>query len=121
MRPLADWDAVSALRPALLAALAASRLMAQQGPGEVSPDALFAGALPRIDLRLDPSALKALEKDPRAWVDFVLAEQGGATLKDCHIKLKGSANQLMRRNRPVIRQPAWRRVHPAPQRALARR
>ncbi|MBM3826427.1 MAG: hypothetical protein FJ410_06920 [Verrucomicrobia bacterium] len=87
-------NAVSALRPALLSALAATRLVAQQAPGEVSPDALFAGALPRIDLRLDPGALKALEKDPRDWVDFVLAEQGGATLKDCHIKLKGSAGSF---------------------------
>ena len=78
---------MSALRPALLATLATSRLLAQQTPGEVSPDALFAGALPRIDLRLEPAALKALEKDPREWVDFVLAEQSGATLKDCHARM----------------------------------
>ncbi len=81
-------------RPSVLSGLLAAACVTAQMPGEVSPDALFAGALPRLDLRLEPAALKALEKDPREWADFVLVEAGGATLKDCHIKLKGSAGSF---------------------------
>jgi hypothetical protein len=85
---------VRAPRPSVLSGLLAAACATAQVPGEVSPDALFAGALPRLDLRLEPAALKALEKDPREWADFVLVEAGGATLKDCHIKLKGSAGSF---------------------------
>lgn len=92
--PGADSMEVRVPRPYVLSGLLLAAGLSAQTPGEVSPDALFAGALPRIDLRLEPAALKALEKDPREWADFTLAEPGGVTLKDCHIKLKGSAGSF---------------------------
>ena len=60
----------------------------------VSPDALFAGTVPKLELSISKEGIDKLMKNPRDFVTLTLKEAGGATLEKCSVKLKGSAGSF---------------------------
>jgi hypothetical protein len=60
----------------------------------VSPDALFAGIVPKLELTISKEGIDKLTKDPRDYVTLTIKEPGGATLEKCAVKLKGSAGSF---------------------------
>ena len=60
----------------------------------VSPDALFAGTVPKLELTITKENLDKLAKNPREFVPMTLKEAGGVNLEKCSIKLKGSAGSF---------------------------
>ncbi|MFM8222400.1 MAG: hypothetical protein ACKOJF_26130, partial [Planctomycetaceae bacterium] len=67
------------------------------GVGRVTPrpdrsDALFARErIPHLKLTLPPGQERLLRENPREYVRATLAEEGGETLVDVGLKLKGAA------------------------------
>ncbi len=57
-------------------------------------DALFAGLIPTLNLRIDPPAMEQLRKDPRNYAEAAIDEAGGKTFEHLAIKLKGSAGSF---------------------------
>jgi len=60
----------------------------------VSPDALFAGTVPKLELTISKEGIDKLTKNPRDYVTLTLKEAGGVTLEKCSVKLKGSAGSF---------------------------
>ncbi len=60
----------------------------------VAPDALFAGAVPKLELTITPENIDKLAKNPRDYVTLTIKEPGGVTLEKCSVKLKGSAGSF---------------------------
>lgn len=69
-------------------------LVIPKPPANVSPDALFAGTVPKLELTISKENLDKLAKDPRDYVTLTIKEPGGATLEKCSVKLKGSAGSF---------------------------
>ena len=63
-------------------------------PPNVSPDALFAGVVPKLELTIPKENIDKLAKNPRDYVTLTIKEPGGATLEKCSVKLKGSAGSF---------------------------
>lgn len=90
------------LRVAAILAGAALSLPAQtlppivvpKPPADVSPDALFAGMVPKLELIIPKEGIDKLTKSPRDYVTLTIKEAGGATLEKCAVKLKGSAGSF---------------------------
>jgi hypothetical protein len=59
-----------------------------------SPDALFAGFIPKLELTISQENIDKLAKNPRDYVTLTINEPGGVTLEKCSIKLKGSAGSF---------------------------
>lgn len=59
-----------------------------------SPDALFAGTVPKLELTISPENLTKLTQNPRDYVTLTIKEPGGVTLEKCSVKLKGSAGSF---------------------------
>ena len=57
-------------------------------------EALFAGLIPTLNLRIDPPALEQLRKEPRNYVEAAIEEAGGKSFAHLAIKLKGSAGSF---------------------------
>lgn len=95
--PLASLRSLSLL---LLGALTASAqplppLIVPKPPVvNVSPDALFAGTVPKLELTIPKENIDKLAKNPRDYVTLTIKEPGGATLEKCSVKLKGSAGSF---------------------------
>ena len=60
----------------------------------VSPDALFAGTVPKIELYISKENIDKLTKSPRDYVTLTIKEPGFANLEKCSVKLKGSAGSF---------------------------
>ncbi len=60
----------------------------------ISPDALFAGVVPKLELTISKENIDKLAKNPRDYVSLTIKEPGGATLEKCSVKLKGSAGSF---------------------------
>lgn len=60
----------------------------------VSPDALFAGIVPKLELTISKEGIDKLTKNPRDYVTLTIKEAGGVTLEKCSVKLKGSAGSF---------------------------
>jgi hypothetical protein len=56
--------------------------------------ALFAGLIPRLNLRIAPEAVEQLRKEPRKYVEAVIEEEGAKNYEKVAIKLKGSAGSF---------------------------
>jgi hypothetical protein len=60
-------------------------------PGPKVPDqpndALFAGAVPHLQLTITPENIAKLIKDPRTLVPMTMKEVGGATYENCSVKI----------------------------------
>ena len=69
-------------------------LVPKPAQANVSPDALFAGAVPKLELIITKENIDKLAKNPRDYVTLTLKEPGGVTLEKCSIKLKGSAGSF---------------------------
>jgi hypothetical protein len=63
-------------------------------PANITPDALFAGTVPKLELTITKENLDKLAKSPREYVTLSIKEPGGATLEKCSVKLKGSAGSF---------------------------
>lgn len=61
---------------------------------DVSPDALFAGVIPKLELTISRENLDKLAKNPRDYVTLSLKEPGFVDLEKCSVKLKGSAGSF---------------------------
>jgi hypothetical protein len=59
-----------------------------------SPDALFAGTVPKLELTITKEGIDKLTKSPREYVTLTIKEPGGLTLEKCSVKLKGSAGSF---------------------------
>jgi hypothetical protein len=59
-----------------------------------SPDALFAGFIPKLELTISRENLDKLAKNPRDYVTLTINEPGGVLLEKCSLKLKGSAGSF---------------------------
>jgi hypothetical protein len=82
---------LTSLTPLLLAS-------ALQAATTTRADALFAGEVPAIELRIPDAGIKKLAQDPRAFVEFTLQETGQKALEHCSIKLKGSMGSFRQIN-----------------------
>jgi len=60
----------------------------------VSPDALFAGFIPKLELTISQENIDKLAKNPRDYVTLTINEPGGVNLEKCSVKLKGSAGSF---------------------------
>lgn len=69
-------------------------LVIPKPPANVSPDALFAGTVPKLELTIPKENIDKLAKNPRDYVTLTIKEPGGATLEKCSVKLKGSAGSF---------------------------
>jgi len=67
-------------------------------PANASPDALFAGTVPRIELTISKENIDKLAKNPRDYVTLTIKEPGFADLEKCSVKLKGSAGSFRQIN-----------------------
>ena len=56
--------------------------------------ALFAGLIPRLNLRIEPEAVEQLRKEPRKYVEAVIEEADAKNYEHIAIKLKGSAGSF---------------------------
>ena len=61
---------------------------------KVTPDALFAGTVPKLELTISPENITKLTQNPRDYVTLTIKEAGGVTLEKCSVKLKGSAGSF---------------------------
>jgi spore coat protein H len=59
-----------------------------------SPDALFAGVIPKLELTISQENLDKLAKNPRDYVTLSIKEPGLVDLEKCSVKLKGSAGSF---------------------------
>ena len=66
----------------------------KQANVDVSPDALFAGIVPKLELTISKENIDKLAKNPRDYVTLTIKEAGGVTLEKCSLKLKGSAGSF---------------------------
>lgn len=79
----------------VLSAQALPPLIAPKPPAvNVSPDALFAGFIPKLELTISQENIDKLAKNPRDYVTLTINEPGGVNLEKCSIKLKGSAGSF---------------------------
>ena len=94
---------MESLRPLCLLLLGAAAASAQTLPplivpkpthANATPDALFAGTVPKLELVITKEDLDKLAKNPRDYVTVTLKEAGGVTLEKCSVKLKGSAGSF---------------------------
>jgi hypothetical protein len=70
-------------------------LIAPKPPAvNASPDALFAGTVPKLELTISQENIDKLAKNPRDYVTLTINEPGGVNLWRCSIKLKGSAGSF---------------------------
>lgn len=69
-------------------------LVIPKPPADVSPDALFAGVVPKLELTITKENLDKLAKNPRDFVTLSIKEPGFADLAKCSVKLKGSAGSF---------------------------
>lgn len=87
-------------RPALARLLPFGLILAAEALGQAAgreerPDRLFAeDEVPRIALSIPPESLAKLRAEPREFVPCEIAEAGKPPLRDCHVKLKGSAGSF---------------------------
>lgn len=63
---------------------------ALHGATPTRADALFAGEVPVIELRIPDGGIRKLGQDPRTYVEFTLQEAGQKALEHCSVKLKGT-------------------------------
>lgn len=63
-------------------------------PANVTPDALFAGTVPKLELYISKENIDKLTKSPRDYVQLTIKEPGFANLEKCSVKLKGSAGSF---------------------------
>lgn len=89
------------LLPLLFVGLAAAHaqslppLIVPKAPvANVTPDALFAGVVPKLELTISPENITKLTQNPRDFVTLTIKEAGGVTLEKCSVKLKGSAGSF---------------------------
>lgn len=69
--------------------------LGQTAAREAKPDRLFAeDQVPRIVLTLPPASLSQLQAQPREFAVCEIGEAGKPPLRDCHVKLKGSAGSF---------------------------
>ncbi len=71
-----------------------SELKAKKAERIEKSEALFAGLIPTLNVRLDPQALDHLRKEPRVYVEGTIEEAGGKICGHLAIKLKGSAGSF---------------------------
>ncbi len=76
-----------------LVAPAATSITKPNSP-DASPDALFAGFIPKLELTIPKENIDKLAKSPRDYVTLTIKESGGPTLEKCSVKLKGSAGSF---------------------------
>jgi hypothetical protein len=69
-------------------------LVIPKPPADVSPDALFAGTVPKLELHISKENIDKLTKSPRDYVTLTIKEPGFADLEKCSVKLKGSAGSF---------------------------
>ena len=62
-------------------------------------DALFAGLVPHLQLTITSENIAKLLQNPRTLVPLTIKEVGGATYKNCSVKIKGSTGSF----RPSIK------------------
>ena len=62
-------------------------------------DALFAGLVPHLQLTITSENIAKLLQNPRTLVPLTIKEVGGATYKNCSVKIKGSSGSF----RPSIK------------------
>jgi len=86
---------VERLRPFtfLLLGVASAQAQTPTAPN-MSPDALFAGMVPQLELTISPENITKLTQNPRDYVTLTIKEAGGVTLEKCSVKLKGSAGSF---------------------------
>lgn len=84
-RPARLWHRVV---EAAAIAVALSLPVAPAAHGDRDP---FGDDVPTLHLRIEPEAEQRLRDEPRRYAPAVLAEDGGATLDDVAVKLKGAA------------------------------
>jgi hypothetical protein len=89
------------LLPLLFAGLAAAHaqnlppLIVPKPPAvNATPDALFGGVVPKLELTISQENIDKLAKNPRDYVTLTITEPGGVTLEKCSVKLKGSAGSF---------------------------
>ena len=78
----------------ILSAQALPPIVVPKPPANVSPDALFAGTVPKIELYISKENIDKLAKNPRDYVTLTIKEPGFANLEKCSVKLKGSAGSF---------------------------
>ena len=79
----------------ILSAQALPPLIVPKPPAvNASPDALFAGTVPKLELYISQENIDKLAKNPRDYVTLTINEPGGVKLEKCSIKLKGSAGSF---------------------------
>ena len=66
-------------------------------------DALFAGLIPVVKIRITDEGIEKLRKQPREYVKATIEESGGATVSNVGIKLKGSAGSF----KPIDDRPGF--------------
>ena len=89
------------LLPLLFVGLAAAHaqnlpplIVPKAAPVNATPDALFGGVVPRLELTITQENIDKLAKNPRDYVTLTIKEPGGVTLEKCSVKLKGSAGSF---------------------------
>ena len=79
----------------VLSAQALPPLIVPKPPAvNASPDALFAGTVPKLELYISKENLDKLAKNPRDYVSLTIKEPGFVDLEKCSVKLKGSAGSF---------------------------
>ena len=66
-------------------------------------DALFAGLIPVVKIRITDEGIEKLRKQPREYVKATIEEPGGATVSNVGIKLKGSVGSF----KPIDDRPGF--------------
>jgi hypothetical protein len=78
----------------LLSAQTLPPIVIPKPPANASPDALFAGMVPKLELYISKENIDKLAKNPRDYVTLTIKEPGFIDLEKCSVKLKGSAGSF---------------------------